>query len=79
MEKTIHVRRREEDTNDVSVKRRKFDTMSYIVRPLHDEDFQKFVDDIEQMLLLSQDGAGILTAIKRTGPLLENLQAANDE
>jgi hypothetical protein len=65
--------------DDVSVKRRKFDTMSYIVRLLHDEAFQKFVDDIEQTLLSSQDGAGILAAIKRTGPLSENLQAANDE
>lgn len=58
--------------DDVAVKRRKFDTMSYIVRLLHDEDFRKFVDDIEQTLTSSPDGASILDAIKRTGPPAEN-------
>jgi len=53
--------------DDVSVKRRKFDIMSYVVRLLHDDSFLKFVDDIEDTLMSTQDGANILAAMKRSG------------
>jgi len=53
--------------DNVSVKRRKFDIMSYIIRLLHDDSFLKFVDDIEETLMSTQDGAAILAAMKRSG------------
>lgn len=53
--------------DDVSVKRRKFDIMSYVIRLLHDDSFLKFVDDIEETLMSTQDGASILAAMKRSG------------
>lgn len=52
--------------DDVSVKRRKGNVMSYLVRLLHDDSFLKFVNDIEDTLMSTQDGAAILAAMKRS-------------
>lgn len=52
--------------DDMAVKRRKGNVMSYLVRLLHDDSFLKFVNDIEDSLLSTQDGAAILAAMKRS-------------
>ena len=52
--------------DESSVKRRKYETMSYIVRLLHNDEFHKFVDNVEATLLSTQDGASILAAMKRS-------------
>uniref|UniRef100_A0A7S2LE56 Uncharacterized protein n=2 Tax=Leptocylindrus danicus TaxID=163516 RepID=A0A7S2LE56_9STRA len=46
------------------------DALSYIVRLLHDRDFNEFVDDIESLLRSSPDCAGIVAALgeKRAPP-----------
>ena len=46
-------------------KRRKSDTMSYIARLLHDEDFLLFVNQIEDSLNSTQDGQQILRAFQQ--------------
>lgn len=38
--------------------------VSYVIRLLHDDSFLKFVDNIEETLMSTQDGASILAAMK---------------
>lgn len=56
------------DLDEPQLKRRKTDIFSYIIRLLHDDSFLKFVNDIEETLLSSEDGASILAAMKHGSP-----------
>lgn len=47
-------------------KRRKTDAMSYIARLMHDDDFIGFVDQIEESLNSTDDGAKMLRAFQQT-------------
>ena len=50
--------------NDEDLQRHKQDTLSYLARLLHDNDFQDFVKNVEKSLTSSEDGAKMLAAFQ---------------
>ena len=51
--------------DEATTKRRKTEAMFYIVRLMHDEDFIRFVDQIEEHLNSSDDGVKFLRAFQQ--------------
>lgn len=65
---TVQNNHQNQQQQQVTSTNRSEDTLSYIVRLLHDRSFNEFVDDIEGLLRSSPDCAGILAALGEKRP-----------
>ena len=61
------------DMDDKDVQRRKQDTLLYLARLLHDDDFQDFVKNVEESLTSTEDGAKMLGAFQVVEETVSNV------
>ena len=52
------------EIDENEVQRRRQDTLLYLARLLHDDDFQAFVQNVEDSLTSTEDGAKLLAAFQ---------------